>query len=624
MLNSPTAPTISEPRLATLAEIRGLRIETAYGDPIVQDVDLTLGRGEVLGIVGESGSGKTTTALAMMGYASTGIRLAAGTLDVDGKHYEVGDLRAMAALRGAVFSYVPQSPGTALNPTSRVGTALVEMLRRRTKRTGLSFSRQKERETCLAMLESVGLQATDEFLRRFPHQLSGGQQQRVCIAIALMSGSKAIILDEPTTGLDVVTQAAVLRELALLKDQRGVAMVYISHDLAVVAQVASRVAVMYAGRVVEIGATDVVLHAPAHPYTRGLIAATPDHRAPKALKPMKGAALGPDRRSIACSFSPRCERVTEICTTQIPPLDGLRDSSDHRKRCFHPVVGDPTEADPLNFVRGVSKAEDAPILVVDQLRVEHRSHFGRFVACNDISFSIGHGECLALVGESGSGKSTLARAIIGLQARHGGSVRFRGEELAMTAAKRTAEQRRRLQMVFQNPQSALNPREIISTAIERGRGIGADSAAQAVPIAKLMELVQLPSTLLHRYPRELSGGERQRVCIARALACRPDVVVCDEITSALDVSVQAAVLKLLHDLRRDLGLAMLFITHDMGVVANLANRVIVLNRGSICEAGPVAEVLEHPKSSYAQNLIAAAPTMARDTVASEASVRPGA
>jgi peptide/nickel transport system ATP-binding protein len=612
MSATPIPATTDTPTDRPLAEMRGLCVETAHGDPIISDVDLTLGRSEILGVVGESGSGKTTTALALVGYAPKGVRLVKGTIRIDGHDIDVTDEQATSALRGSFFSYVPQSPGTALNPAMRIGTALREMHDRRHQSHNGDGPATEWQRACMSALDSVGLPGTPDFLRRYPHQLSGGQQQRVCIAIALLSGSKAILLDEPTTGLDVITQAGVLCELSTLQRERGVSMVYISHDLAVVSKIATRVAVMYAGRIVETGDTASVLQNPSHPYTRGLVNSTPDHTSAKTIVAMRGTAAAPARGVDACSFAPRCNLRSKECITHLPQLVPTRSVPARLTRCYHPVDNQPDTRPTLELVRSAeTTANENTVLSVTNLAVEHHVRGDIIRAVRDVSFDISQGECLALVGESGSGKSTIARTIIGLQPHQGGTVSFLGETLAMTAGKRTSEQRRRLQIVFQNPQSALNPHETISAAIERGRTLSrADANAPARSVADLMEMVRLPSTLLRRYPRELSGGERQRVCIARALACAPDLIVCDEITSALDVSVQAAVISLLQDLRSQLGLSMLFITHDMGVVANLADRVIVLDKGLICEVGPVEDVLHASQSDYARTLIEAAPTMA--------------
>ncbi len=579
----------------------GLRVETSTGAPIIHDVSFDLARREILGIVGESGSGKTTCALALLGMAHPGARLRAGTLTADGRTIEVADARAAAALRGRAISYVPQSPGTALNPAMRIRTSLHEMLRR-----GGAGGRDGE-AVVGAALEKVHLPRTPDFLRRFPHQLSGGQQQRVCIAMALLSGAQVVILDEPTTGLDVITQESVIAELRRLRRDLGLSMLYISHDLAVVSQIADRVAVMYCGSIVELGPVGDVLRAPAHPYTRGLLASTLDFRHPTDVRPMPGFQLRSATREDSCTFVPRCAKAQDDCRSAFPPLHRRAEADDRLVRCCHPVEG-PREVLPRLDAEVGPATRREPVLSAEHLTIEY-AYGGRVVASvNDVSFRIEAGQCLALLGESGSGKSTIARSVVGLKARASGSIRLNGAALAPLVSDRSPDQRRRLQMVFQNSSAALNPRETVRTAIGRGRVHGGQDGA-GDRVEELLELVRLPLAVQDRYPRELSGGERQRVCIARALASSPDVLVCDEITSALDVSVQAAVLKLMKDLQRELGLALLFITHDMGVVSYLAQAVVVLDRGRVCESGPALQVLDAPQAAYSQRLMRAVPVL---------------
>ncbi len=536
-------------RTSTVLRADHVRVEAGKDKVIVGDVSFELGKGEILGIVGESGSGKTTSTLALLGMAHPGARVSGGILQVDGREIMLTDPKATHSLRGRFLSYVPQSPGTALNPVMRLRTALREMLRRAPESRRPPKSQW---ETIHGVLEKVGLPTSPEFLKRFPHQLSGGQQQRICIAIALLSGADVLILDEPTTGLDVITQASVLRELQRLRDDLGLSMLYISHDLAVVAQIADRVIVMYDGAIVETGDVKQILRTPEHPYTKNLLAASLDYRQP-----------------VAPQF------VVE------------------------PVVEQQPEA-------------SDPVLVVDDITIQHVSS-GKVVASIDhVSFEIPKGTCLALLGESGSGKSTIARSVVGLKDRKSGSIQLDGQELAAGVGKRTDRQRRRLQMIFQNSSAALNPRESVGTAIARGQAhLSSAETAKAGSVADLLDLVRLPAEFRHRMPRELSGGERQRVCIARALGAAPDLIVCDEITSALDVSVQASVLKLLKELQRDLGLSLLFITHDMGVVSYIADEVIVLDQGRVCERGKTGTVLHDPQSEYVRRLMDAVPTFDR-------------
>ena len=580
--------------------VSGLRVDTEDGDPIVEDVSLVLRPGEILGLVGESGSGKTTTALSLFGYAHSGAQIRAGSLVFQGT--ELATAAALRSARGRLISYVPQNPGTALNPSLRIRSAIDDMLIEHREGTDAAIRART--------LAKVGLPESDEFQRRFPHQLSGGQQQRVCTAIAIVAEPPMIVLDEPTTGLDVITQARVLDELVRLRDEESVAMLYVTHNLAVVGKIADRIAVMYAGRIVEEGPAATVLSEPRHPYTRGLLLSIPDHVDPRRLEPMPGVVAGVGERPPGCAFAPRCPLKRPHCDEAMPPLENVAHA--HAVRCYEwprtaaletggHAVGRRTEAE----------AAAGPLLEVIELRAEHHGHGELVVAADDVSFSVARGECLALVGESGSGKTTIARTIAGLHPIARGRVRLDGSDLAGVAKRRTLAERRRIQLVFQNPMEALNPRQTVADAIARPLRVlrGLSGRAAAAEVARLLEEVRLPARLAYRYPGELSGGERQRVSIARALAPQPDLIVCDEITSALDVSVQAAVLRLLEELRDELDVSMLFITHDLGVVATVADRVIVLGDGRILEEGLVDQILQRPQHPYTQALLASAPSL---------------
>jgi peptide/nickel transport system ATP-binding protein len=583
--------------VSVVLRIEQLRMEVlADGAAIVDGVDLTLHGGEILGLVGESGSGKTTTALALLGYTRPGVRAAGGQVTVAGERISGRGEDAIRALRGKLISYVPQDPGNSLNPALRVADAVRDVLRA-----------HGGRRTPEEVLDGVRLPISPAFTRRFPHQLSGGQQQRVTIAMALACEPPLIVLDEPTTGLDVVTQALVLDEIRRVRDERGVTMLYVSHDLAVIAAVADRIAVMYAGRIVEEGPTDLVLGSPRHPYTRGLVEAIPDHTRPRRLHGMAGAAEAASGWR-ACAFAPRCPQRVAHCEDHTPELVELPGNG--RVRCFEWRSTPPPRESERRVV--VTPAASAPpVLEVVGLRAEHGRGSAAVVAAQDVDFQLAAGECVALVGESGSGKTTVARCVAGLHAPAAGSVRLDGVALAPRAKSRTREARRRIQIVFQNPYDSLNPRQRVIDQVARPAMLlrGVSSAQARAAAAAALGRVRLPSALGRRYPSQLSGGERQRVAIARALVAEPDVVVCDEITSALDVSVQAAVLEMLDELRAALGLSLLFITHDLGVVAAVADRVVVLEQGHVREHGPVEDVLARPEHEYTRALLKAAPSL---------------
>lgn len=587
----------------TVLQVDGLAVALDSGVAIVEDLGLALAAGEVLGLVGESGSGKTTAALALLGFAQPGARIVRGSVLVAGHDVLAMTESERRRIRGEVVSYVPQDAGQALNPSLRIGHAIADVLR--AHRAG-----HRHNDDVRKALIAVDLPASSTFTRRLPHQLSGGQQQRVTIAMALSCGPPVIVMDEPTTGLDVITQASVLAEVRRLRAEQGAAIVYVSHDLAVVSQLADRIAVMYAGRIVEEGSAAAVLRHPRHPYTRGLVQSVPDHRHPRHLVPMRGTAVGIEERTTGCAFAPRCEHRSDVCAELAPAAETLNDG--HVVRCHHHHRTRPVE---LGALRSPAPAHlGDPLLEVRELRAMHRSAGEVVVAAESVTFTLGRGESLALVGQSGSGKTTVARCLVGLHAPDGGTILLDGTPLARQAGRRTVEQRRRIQYVFQNPFESLNPRRRIGEQLARpGQVLRGLSAADArTEVGSLLEQVRLPARTADRHPHQLSGGERQRVAIARALAAHPDVLVCDEITSALDVSVQAAVLEVLSDLRSELELSVLLITHDLGVVAVAADRVIVLESGAIRETGRVHDVLAAPVHPYTQRLVAAAPHLSDD------------
>jgi peptide/nickel transport system ATP-binding protein len=450
----------------------------------------------------------------------------------------------------------------------------------------------------------VRLPSDDELLERFPHQLSGGQQQRVCLAMAFALRPRAIVLDEPTTGLDVTTQAHVLDTVRELCAAHDTAAVYVSHDLAAVASLAHRVVVLYAGRVVEEGPTGRLFEHAGHPYTRKLVRAIPHIEERRRLEPIPGRVPAPGHRPAGCVFAPRCEHALDVCTESPPPTVQLEEG--HRTRCVRALdLAVPPAS--IALPRRATDSAPAPLLEVRDLSASH----GRREILHGVSIALGPTECLALVGESGSGKTTLSRAVAGLHAARTGEVRLSGTPLAPSARRRPREACRRLQYVFQSPSNSLNPRRTVGNIVRvpLAHFWGLHGRTAGVRVAELLERVALPPAAALRYPAELSGGERQRVAIARALAADPDVLICDEITSALDTSVQAAIVELLDELRTRDGVALLFVTHDLALVRTVADTVAVLERGRIVESGTVAEVLDAPRSPYARRLIADTPSL---------------
>ena len=571
----------------------------ASGPDVVREVSFAVPAGQVLGLVGESGSGKTTVALALLGHARRGLRITSGQVRLDGVdllRLSPADLRAA---RGAKVSYVPQDPSAALNPTLKVGTQLREALRVHAGAVDDPAARVAE------VMQEARLDATPEMLNRYPHQLSGGQQQRITLAMAFACRPSLIVLDEPTTGLDVSTQRHVLDTVRSLCRSYGVAAVYVSHDLAVVSGLVSQVAVMYAGRIVETGPTAPLFREPVHPYTRGLIGAVPSPERSEVLTGIDGQQPRPGRRGAGCSFAPRCHHVIDDCRTEDPEpvaIDGrvvrcIRAFDIRADQAGRPAagVGSPAPAGaPALSVRGVS------------------ARYGSTPVLFDVGLEVPSQACVAVVGESGSGKTTLARCVAGLHSNWTGEISFQGESLPHGARHRSKDVLQRVQYIFQNPYTSLNPRktvgQIVAQQLEQVGDLGFRERSGRV--AQVLDDVSLGQDFLTRYPDQLSGGERQRVAIARALVVEPDLLICDEVTSALDVSVQAIIVELLRRIQRERQLAMIFITHNLALVRSIAQSAVVLCDGAVAESGPVEQILTHPANAYTIRLIEDVPKLA--------------
>jgi len=581
-------------------EVEGLRVEVeGRGVDIVDGISFRIAAGEILGLVGESGSGKSTVGLALLGHTRRGARIAGGQVRVAGREILSLAPAQLRALRGGTVSYVPQDPASALNPALRIRMQLEETLIAH----GYSAAREgRLRE----MLAEVLLPHDDAFLRRYPHQLSGGQQQRVGLAMAFACRPRVIVLDEPTTGLDVTTQAHVLGTVRDLCTAHGVAALYVSHDLAVVAALANRVAVMYAGRIVEIGPERVLFQSSAHPYTRRLVEAIPEVSGRHALEGIAGTAPRPGQRPAGCFFAPRCDYAVEQCTAAFPPVSHA--ASNHEVRCYRYEDVLAAAARERRPAPALPEVDAANVLIsvrgVDAFHGPKQVLFG-------IDLVVNPRQCVALVGESGSGKTTLARCVAGLHRNFTGEIGLHGKRLAPGARARDRETRRELQYVFQSPYSSLNPRKTIGQIIGQPLRLffDLDHGQTQDRIAATLERVRLSPSVIPRYPHELSGGERQRVAIARALAAEPTVLVCDEVTSALDVSVQAAIIDLIAELQREMQLGLLFVTHNLALIRTIADEVAVMSGGTIVEAGKVDAVLDAPQHSYTQSLLADTPSM---------------
>lgn len=584
--------------VCTVSDLRvGL---TGSTTDVVDDFDLVIQPGEIVGLVGESGSGKTTAGTALLGYARTGAEISNGTVLIDNNDMAALSTVQVRRIRGVTIGYVPQDPSSSLNPAMKIGKQLRELLDQHD--LGAANERMgRIRE----ILREVGLPDDDAFLRRYPHQLSGGQVQRVAIAMVFLPRPKVLVLDEPTTGLDVTTQEMVLSTLAELCERFDVAALYVTHDLAVVAQIADRVAVLYAGQLVEQGPAEEIFNHPNHPYTRALLDAIPHLHRPRRLDGIPGNTPAPGNRPTGCRFHDRCPFVIDACRTDEPVL--LPVGENHSSRCLRRDELDPWDASSGDTRDTDPDTKREPVLSVQNLDV----FYGRTQVVFDVSLELGRGEVVALVGESGSGKTTISQCVGGLHRQWDGSISLDGEELARGARQRTAATRQRIQYIFQNPYASLNPRRTVEQILRRplelfGIAKGREASEQA---AELLERVQLSDSLLGLRTSRLSGGERQRLAIARALAAQPDILVCDEITSALDVSIQGSIVTLLNRERAERGISLLFVTHDLALVRSIADRVLVLQGGKLVEAGMVVNVLERPQHAYTKKLLASTPTL---------------
>jgi len=594
-------------------DIAGLTVEidTPNGAlRAVHDLSLSVEKGRSLGIVGESGSGKSMTALSLLRLLPKSARLAARHMRLLGEDLAaIPDAEFAARIAGQKAAMIFQEPMTSLNPVYTIGRQLTEG----PVRAGI-MGEGAARARAVEMLGRVGLPDPEGRMRQFPHQLSGGQRQRAMIAMALMGGPDLLLADEPTTALDVTVQAQILDLLADIQRDLGMAMILITHDLAVVADTVDDVAVMYRGEIVEAGPVEAVLRAPCHPYTRALLRAAPAaFGARKRLGAIPGQIAAVHGDLNACVFAPRCPAARPECRAARPAeRAGARPGQsylcvlapDEVARLVAaepgPPPGAPETGPPVIEARDVARVfESRPGL----MRPKRRT-----VAVDGVSLSVRRGETFALVGESGSGKTTLSRILLGLDAPTSGTVAIDGRDL--TALPRR-ERGRLVQPVFQDPYSSLNPRRTVGSIIARPlviHDIG-DAAARAARVREVMGQVGLPEAFVHNYPNQLSGGQRQRVAIARALATEPGILVCDEPTSALDVSVQAQILNLLTDLRARLGLTLFLITHDIAVVHQMADRVAVMKDGRIVELDRADRVLEAPETPYTRALLEAVPRL---------------
>lgn len=604
---------MSDPDSPPTLQVENLTV--AYrngGEPVIalREVDLNLQPGQVYGLVGESGSGKSTLALAIMQYLARQAEIRSGRIRLSGRELVGLPRSALREIWRGQLALVPQDPAGALNPSLRIGRQLQEAL-------------PVARADLPELLRMVRIADPQRVLNSYPHELSGGMQQRALIAMALGKEPELLVLDEPTTGLDSTTEAAILDLTRELMSQRRTATLYVSHSLGVIAQFADRVAVLYAGELVEDAPKTALFDQPLHPYTQGLLDSVP--RLGESKRRIRLRAIGgaiPSLRELpqACLFAPRCPLAIDVCWEERPALEPAGDGRHvrcHRWREIRAGEVDPRQ--PLPQAPLATPQPDQPVLRVQDLQVSYgrRRSVGELLtgraptplrAVDGVSLKLKAGETVGLVGESGSGKTSLARAIIGLVEPRAGSIELMGELLPATVAQRRRETLRTLQMVFQNPNEALNPYLTVRQSLERPL-VRLRSDAQERRVQQLLEAVRLPAETADRYPGQLSGGEKQRVAIARAFAAHPEVVLADEPISSLDVSVQASILNLLNELQAERGSSMLFISHDIAVVGYLSDRVGVLYAGQLMELAQAEALFDPPYHPYTEALLAAIPLL---------------
>jgi peptide/nickel transport system ATP-binding protein len=592
-------------------------LDTAAGTVrAVDGLDFELRKGECFALVGESGCGKSMTALSIMRLLPEAGRIVSGRVGLDGIDLLALPEAAMRAVRGRRVAMVFQEPATALNPVLTVGRQITEVIERHA-----GGSKTDIQKKALDLLRAVGIPDAERRYGQYPFELSGGLKQRVMIAGALAVDPEVLIADEPTTALDVTIQAQILDLLAKLQAERGMALLLITHDLGIVAKMAHRVAVMYAGEIVEIADRDAFMRAPQHPYSQKLFAALPSpQRRAGELAVIRGQVPPLTKTFDHCRFADRCDFVFDRCRVEAPKL--LEPARGHFARCHLREEGlaPPRTIAPVGESTVQREASKETVLLeAKDLKVHFplrrgvfRRTLGHVRAVDGVSLELREGRTLALVGESGCGKTTTGKAILQLIRPTGGSVRFENVELSGSSRAQMRPRRAAMQIIFQDPYSSLNPRLRVAEILLEGMrslNILSNDGERLARLENLLAEVGLPAEALGRYPHEFSGGQRQRIAIARALAVNPRLIICDEPTSALDVSVQAQILNLLRSLQRAHGIAYLFITHNIAVVDYLAHEVAVMLQGKIVERGTVDEVLRAPKHPYTRELLSAVPTI---------------
>jgi peptide/nickel transport system ATP-binding protein len=595
-----------------ILECRNLSVSYASrtGDiPAVVDFNLVLMRGEAHGLVGESGCGKSSVALAIMRHLGIGGRIKGGQILFQGRDIVAMGHEELRKIRGAAIAMIYQEPMASLNPSMTVGEQLIEVPMYHD-----GMGRRDATARARTMLERVRMADGERIMRSYPHQISGGQQQRIVIAMALLSNPELLLLDEPTTALDVTVEAGIVDLIRDISAEFGTSMLYISHNLGLVRETCDRITVMYSGEAVEVGAVAAVFSGMRHPYTRGLFASIPVPRADKNIRPLSsipGQLPPPGERPPGGYFGPRCSFfIAGRCDALPVPMLAVGELGGHASRCLR-VDEIPWDAPPEAAVQRSAAKFGEVVLEVRNLT----KRYGQVSANDGLTFAARRSETVAIVGESGCGKSTFARILMGLDQATSGSIKFEDLELAhLPVTRRNRNTIRSLQMIFQNPFDTLNPSHSVGSQIARvvrKLGVQRDEIRIRERVLELLDLVKLPRDFAARRPRQLSGGQKQRVGIARAFAGSPAVVVADEPVSALDVSVQAAVTELLIDIQKQHGTTLLFISHDLSVVRYLSDRIVVMYLGQIMEQGRSDQVFEPPYHPYTEALLAAVPVADR-------------
>jgi len=608
-------------RAEVILNVDGLVTRLNNDVRIVDDISFSIKQGETFALLGESGCGKSMTALSLMRLLPDGIRIASGDIKLEEEDILAQPEYAMRKVRGGQMAMIFQEPGLSLNPVMTVGDQIAETLKLHQELSG-----DEIRSQCVELLEQVGISDAPRRAYEYPFQLSGGMKQRVMIAMALAGQPKLLIADEPTTALDVTIQAQVLKLLRDTQQKSRMAMLLITHDLGVVAQMAHQVGVMYAGQIIEQAPREQLFARPAHPYTQKLFAALPDAgRSGQPLAAIPGNVPLLGTPFTACRFAPRCDKAWALCHDKVPEWTKLENGQGVRCHLYTSPMGNEklslkVPLSPDSSTAGEESGEeemDYPLLQVESLQVHFpirqgiwQRTVGHVKAVDGVSMKIQAGRTLALVGESGCGKTTVGKALLQLITPTAGSVRFAGHELIGISARQLRKQRAGMQMIFQDPYASLNPKMRVAEVLQEGMdalSIAKNSDERQCRIDELLEQVGLEKASKWRYPHEFSGGQRQRIAIARVLAVNPSLLICDEPTSALDVSVQAQILNLLKSLQRQLKLSYLFVSHNLAVVEYLAHDVYVMYLGRIVERGTVEEVLRAPKHPYTQVLLSAVP-----------------